>query len=697
MAPTGLPKRIIKETERLVADSPPGISAVPHDDNLRYFDVIIEGPNESPFERGKFKLELFLPEEYPMGAPKVRFLTKIYHPNIDKLGRICLDILKDKWSPALQIRTVLLSIQALLSAPNPDDPLNNECAQHYKENEKDAKRGFLGLGEVLGVLTNPSEMVRSLTESKKLLDEARQDLKDMRERAQMPPKHTFSPLPGFFERKEEVKAIERALSGVPTFNVLFGASSVGKTALCRQVLCQPHFHVLHFDLRIAGFADLSSLYFALTSQMEQYFVDLSKRLAGYQDFEKESFAFKHDRLAIQKRVEGGGEVKTSDVAHILELFQSALLKYWSFEPATNAQGNDKVEKQDKPKTDSSLKDQRSVDVTSGPHSDTTVPALPDALQKSSATKSSDVTDKTQTSLELPPKKLVPVIFFDEAHRLPLLIRDKKAMKCILDAMLVLTKQDRLIHVIHATSDPFYMHWLRQLNIMQHCKIMSVGDASYEETRAFYTQNLLPDVSEALRPGLSFDTLFEIFGGKLAHLSDYVADYVNADGKLTAKQSSHYAQAHALLNLQLIHAAPGLSSSIEDEGDEEPSGFRIYSPITSNNDSDSENGKEGSFNDFTPRDLLTVCKRMLRDKALPYFPLCRELGARAVDGLVRGRILELRWVETITPEYDIEQSVKETGPLLLPTTPVIRAAMRQVLEEWKDYLPAETAPEKAKES
>ena len=72
--------------------------------------------------------------------------------------------------------------------------------------------------------------------------------------------------------------------------------------------------------------------------------------------------------------------------------------------------------------------------------------------------------------------------------------------------------------------------------MQHCKIMSVGDASYEETRAFYTQNLLPDVSEALRPGLSFDTLFEIFGGKLAHLSDYVADYVNADGKLTGSRT-----------------------------------------------------------------------------------------------------------------------------------------------------------------
>ncbi|KAI8588795.1 Ubiquitin-conjugating enzyme 13 [Geranomyces variabilis] len=133
-----LPKRIIKETERLMAEPAPGIQATPHDDNLRYFDVIISGPAQSPFEGGDFKLELFLPEEYPMAPPKVRFLTKIYHPNIDKLGRICLDILKDKWSPALQIRTVLLSIQALLSAPNPDDPLANDVAQHWKENEQDA-------------------------------------------------------------------------------------------------------------------------------------------------------------------------------------------------------------------------------------------------------------------------------------------------------------------------------------------------------------------------------------------------------------------------------------------------------------------------------------------------------------------------------------------------------------------------------
>mmetsp|Transcript_13122 Transcript_13122/g.15423 ORF Transcript_13122/g.15423 Transcript_13122/m.15423 type:complete len:155 (+) Transcript_13122:111-575(+) len=138
MASGGLPRRITKETQRLIAEPVHGISATPYADNLRYFSVAIEGPEGTPYERGLFQLELFLPAEYPMTPPKVRFLTKIYHPNIDKLGRICLDILKDKWSPALQIRTVLLSIQALMSAPNPDDPLDNTVAEVWKNREQEA-------------------------------------------------------------------------------------------------------------------------------------------------------------------------------------------------------------------------------------------------------------------------------------------------------------------------------------------------------------------------------------------------------------------------------------------------------------------------------------------------------------------------------------------------------------------------------
>merc|ERR1712173_400858 len=126
--------------QRLMQEPVPGISAVPDEQNARYFHVVVAGPEGSPFEGGVFKLELFLPEDYPMSPPKVVFSTKIYHPNIDKLGRICLDVLKDKWSPALQIRTVLLSIQALLSAPEPSDPLDTTVADHFTQNRAEAEQ-----------------------------------------------------------------------------------------------------------------------------------------------------------------------------------------------------------------------------------------------------------------------------------------------------------------------------------------------------------------------------------------------------------------------------------------------------------------------------------------------------------------------------------------------------------------------------
>lgn len=109
-----------------------------------------------------------------------------------------------------------------------------------------------------------------------------------------------------------------------SFTVLFGASSVGKTALCRQVLSSDQFHCIHFDLRLAGFADLSSLYFSLAQQMEGYFATLPELMGeewGWGVFTLESYAFKHFRLAVEKRIQEGGSVKTADIARLLELFQ----------------------------------------------------------------------------------------------------------------------------------------------------------------------------------------------------------------------------------------------------------------------------------------------------------------------------------------------------------------------------------------
>jgi len=139
MQQPGINARILKETQKLEKEPIVGIYAEPQKDNPRHFEVMIAGPKDSPYEGGLFKLQLYLPEDYPMVPPKVLFMTKIYHPNIDFLGKICLDILKTNWSPALQIRSVLLSIQLLLSEPNTADPLNEQVNAHWLKDKADAQ------------------------------------------------------------------------------------------------------------------------------------------------------------------------------------------------------------------------------------------------------------------------------------------------------------------------------------------------------------------------------------------------------------------------------------------------------------------------------------------------------------------------------------------------------------------------------
>lgn len=127
--------RIVKENENLRTDPPSNCSAgIVNDSDFNQWKATIIGPESSPYEGGLFKLSIFLPPDYPMKPPKVTFITKIYHPNINSTGSICLDLLNQNWSAANTISSVLISICSLLTDPNPDDPLDLEIAKLYKEN-----------------------------------------------------------------------------------------------------------------------------------------------------------------------------------------------------------------------------------------------------------------------------------------------------------------------------------------------------------------------------------------------------------------------------------------------------------------------------------------------------------------------------------------------------------------------------------
>ena len=127
-------RRINKELLELRSNPPDNCSAGPEKDDLFRWEGVIIGPSDSPYTGGAFHLKILFPVDYPFKCPTITFTTKIYHPNINSAGIICLDILKNNWSPALTISKVLLSICSLLTDPNPNDPLVPEIAHIYKAN-----------------------------------------------------------------------------------------------------------------------------------------------------------------------------------------------------------------------------------------------------------------------------------------------------------------------------------------------------------------------------------------------------------------------------------------------------------------------------------------------------------------------------------------------------------------------------------
>lgn len=131
-SPSG--KRIQKELKDITIDPPPNCSAGPKGDNLYEWCATILGPDNSVYEGGVFFLDINFSSDYPFKPPKVVFRTRIYHCNVNSQGLICLDILKDNWSPALTVSKILLSVCSLMTDCNPHDPLVGSIAQQYLTN-----------------------------------------------------------------------------------------------------------------------------------------------------------------------------------------------------------------------------------------------------------------------------------------------------------------------------------------------------------------------------------------------------------------------------------------------------------------------------------------------------------------------------------------------------------------------------------
>ena len=133
-------KRLRKELENITKDPPPYVNAYLKGDNLFEWKATIEGPSDSPYEGGLFLLDIIFPRSYPFRPPKVTFMNKVYHCNINSKGEISVDILYRNWMASMNASTVLLSIQSFLTDCNPDNPLVPEIADQYVKNREEHDR-----------------------------------------------------------------------------------------------------------------------------------------------------------------------------------------------------------------------------------------------------------------------------------------------------------------------------------------------------------------------------------------------------------------------------------------------------------------------------------------------------------------------------------------------------------------------------
>ena len=129
--------RIKKEYQDLQKEKNSNVQVKLVNNDIRHWKGRIKGPIDTCYQGGIFDVDIMIPDDYPFKPPKMKFDTKIWHPNISSVtGAICLDILKNEWTPALTIRTALISLQALMCEPVPNDPQDAVVAKQYMSDIK---------------------------------------------------------------------------------------------------------------------------------------------------------------------------------------------------------------------------------------------------------------------------------------------------------------------------------------------------------------------------------------------------------------------------------------------------------------------------------------------------------------------------------------------------------------------------------
>ena len=124
-------KRLDSEFKQLTKLNDPSLGASPYDNDMLHWSAFIMGPPGTLYDGGKFRLDINFTKDYPFQPPHVIFVTKILHPNVNSEGNICMDILRDNWSPAITIEMLLRQLGCLLISPNPSDPLNPDLAKLF--------------------------------------------------------------------------------------------------------------------------------------------------------------------------------------------------------------------------------------------------------------------------------------------------------------------------------------------------------------------------------------------------------------------------------------------------------------------------------------------------------------------------------------------------------------------------------------